>query len=78
MVINFSKGVDNYPPKVERSVYLLNTYKVNFYNIKKGVNLMYNEEEVALIKSGEDVEVDQYYWRKAMTCFLCNKKGYIK
>ena len=41
---DFSRGTDNYPPTVERAVYLLNTYKIKFEYTKKGVNLMSDEE----------------------------------
>ena len=50
----FSKDIDNYPPTVtvERTIHLLNTYKIKFDYIKKGVYIMSNEEEVAFIERG--------------------------
>ena len=58
---DLSKGRDNYPLTVEHAVHLLNTYKIKF-DIKNGVNLMSNEDEVAFIERGEDGEV--YEWKK--------------
>ena len=63
----FSKGTDNYPPTVERSIHLLNAHKINFEYTKKGVNLMSDEEEVEFIEFGEDGEVDPDRWKKAMS-----------
>ena len=43
---------------MESAVQLLNTYKIKFEYTNKGVNLMSDEEYVALIEHGEDGEVD--------------------
>ena len=57
--------------------YLTHT-KNKFDYTKKGVNLMSDEEEVALIERGEDGEVDPYKQKKEMVCLLCNNKSYTK
>ena len=51
---------------MEHAIHLLNTYKINFEYTNKGVNIMYNEEEMAFIEHGENWEVDPDEQNKGM------------